>query len=168
MKNYGKTINIVASLITLANFLYSIIGTDFREFNVPEFPISFTSMQFILFVILESILASAFGFMFLVLAKLGHGMPFIAMWIVGLLSAWTSIFNVQWMIVGGVPMSVAEWSVFVLCTMVAVMIAAYMIFAHFDDDDDSRTFDFPETASMQGFCFLILTIIYAITILKSA
>ena len=127
---------VVSGSIALANFLYSIFSSatfdrlGFAGALEHEWPV-----RWLIFLALETCLAYIFGKSLVRLQKFGHGVPYLCLVFISILSAWISLFNVQWLISG--PHGAEGWGFlehnavkFAVGYFVAGTIALYLIWHH--------------------------------------
>ena len=135
INEFANWVTIVTGIIALCNFGYSISQGVYGEvISVPDVPLITLPFRIIIFIILETALAYAFGYMLIKIEAYGHGVPAVTLWLVSLISAWTSLFNVQWLISGAVPLNNQFFSLYTLWFFVlsglASFIAVYFISTH--------------------------------------
>jgi len=92
----------IAGVITIGNLAYSFLveikvltGLNVMDITSP--------FRFILFIILESFLAYGLGWCIVYFSQKGDGLPETWTLVSALVSSWTSLFNVQWMLLGSTP-----------------------------------------------------------------
>ena len=104
-----RLINFAASVITLASFAYSLrnVGALFGASTVtlgpPSLPFRAFPMRLIAISLVQG--ATAYGFATLAhrFAVLGPGFGRVLLFVAGLIAGWTSLFNVQWLLLGPLP-----------------------------------------------------------------
>ena len=126
-----QPINLVASIVTVANFIWTI--TAFNKMGgIPEagIPVGSVEVGFILACFLEAFLATAFGWAIVSVTAKGSGLPVLLAIVLMLVSAWTSLFNAQWLVLGSAPTS--EVDIFVLAALGIFFcgFACYLIKGH--------------------------------------
>ena len=136
-------LTIPSALITIANFILSITsGWAFKPVFELPFPAITSPLKLVAFVLLEAALAYAFGRLIIWLTGLGQGLPIIFLFTFCFLSAWTSLFNVQWIVVSDSPTVIFDknqgahiWfitRIFVF-SVLACLVAVYFIVLHGED-----------------------------------
>ncbi|TOJ56941.1 hypothetical protein CGI36_23930, partial [Vibrio parahaemolyticus] len=95
-------LTIITAIISLANFVVSLkVGnvTSGTELSVSRIE-AVLPFRFVLYILLETALAYAFGRTLIYFEQYGQGIPLMLVVIVSLISAWTSLFNAQWLFLG--------------------------------------------------------------------
>jgi hypothetical protein len=129
-----QEINFFAAIITIGNFIYSLsIVTEQITTPIPAFPIQGLPLGFILIMFLETLLASGFGYILVKFAEKGHGIPFMLFITVALISAWTTMFNIQWLIIQGSANSFGLGVMLAVLSAVFCGLACYFILIHSKD-----------------------------------
>lgn len=102
-------IGIIAGIIGIFNFIYSVsFGLPGPQMVMPTIPNVDLLIRILFLFLLESALAYSFGYILTKINKMGkvlpgEGLPLILLILVALLSAWTSLFNIQWFLIGPPP-----------------------------------------------------------------
>jgi hypothetical protein len=111
----GSVFSIVGGVVAVLNFGWSV-KAEFKEPLLLHSLQSSVNLPFrmILFIILETTLAYAFGKWLVFMEQKGSGIPTMMLFVIGLVSAWTSVFNVQWIFVGQVPDDFEFWDIYTL------------------------------------------------------
>lgn len=142
-------ITIITAAIAIGNFIYTIShGIAGQTINPPTVPSVTIPFRFVAFLLLETALAYAFGWMMIKLAKQGRGVPIIMIWIISIISAWTSLFNIQWLILGSneVPEISIPYSAWLLIlSVIAYVLAIYFVDIHSNNQDTPTETDSPKT-----------------------
>ncbi len=126
--------NYIASIITIINFIYSLFVIT-EKVTMPHLPFSSQGlpMSFIFIVFLEIFLASGFGYILVKFAEKGHGIPFMLFITVALISAWTTMFNIQWIIIKGPLNTFVTIFTLVILSVLFCGLACYFIVIHSKD-----------------------------------
>lgn len=134
LNKIANWITIISGIITFLNLAVSI------KFNLKLPDIVFPNLfridfpfRLIAFLFLEGVLAHIFGSLLIYIENLGPGLAKIILSITGLLSAWTSIFNIQWILIGIKPEIDPEQIYFAKLmggTLLAYISAIYFIVVH--------------------------------------
>lgn len=156
-------VTIVTGIIALWNFGYSLThGMYGVSITVPEIPAITLPFRLIILILLETALAYAFGWLLIKTEDMGHGVPMIMAWIVCIISAWTSLFNIQWLIVGGIPSDFDFNTVytfwFAVLSIVTLIIAIYFIYDHAKQSDNLG--EDRSSPWIQGIVFFVMFFIY--------
>ncbi|EGU46897.1 hypothetical protein VIOR3934_16576 [Vibrio orientalis CIP 102891 = ATCC 33934] len=108
-KEMQQPINLVASIVTIINFIWSIQAFNSHD-GVPTaaIPAGSVAVGFILACLLEALLATAFGYAIVYVNSKGNGLPYLLAIVLMLISAWTSLFNAQWLVLGQAPTTGAQ------------------------------------------------------------
>ncbi|ENM5891472.1 hypothetical protein E5115_003975 [Vibrio mimicus] len=162
-------LTIITAIISLANFVVSInVGNvaSGSELDVSRIE-AVLPFRFVLYILLETALAYAFGRTLIYFEQYGQGIPLMLVVIVSLVSAWTSLFNAQWLFLGssaGELFSVYGVKLLVLM-LVALGIAMYFISVHFNRYKENFSEDVkePSAFSIQIVAFFVMffLVIYA-------
>ena len=155
-------ITIFTGLVAIGNFGYSLIHSFTNTgLGIPSTPNIILPMKLVFFMLIETALAYAFGWLLVNIEKHGDGVPFILLFVVSVISAWTSLFNAQWVIIGQTPVNFIFWSTFTLwfflLSLIALLIAVYLIITH------SKVLlktDEPNSALIQIGCFAVMFFIF--------
>lgn len=122
-----RGLHIAASVIAVLNFIF--LGETIIQSNTPRIEVNYSIdnifLSIIVFMILELALNSVFALFIVLVARYGEGVPFGTIILICCISAATSIFNVQWIIIGHIPSSIADWAGFILATLFACGLAIY-------------------------------------------
>ncbi|NHO68572.1 hypothetical protein G8770_23720 [Aestuariicella hydrocarbonica] len=95
-------------------------------------PIGSIEIGLIVSCTLEACLAAAFGWLIVLASSKGRGLPFLLSIAVMLVSAWTSLFNIQWLILGRAPETGADVAWLGVIGAVFCGFALYLIDDHVD------------------------------------
>lgn len=133
-----QPINLIASLVTIVNLVYSLQFSPALNDETPSFPVDPLPFRIILLVILEALLGSAFGWAMTRLSLQGKGVPAIGAVAVGLISAWTTFFNIQWILLQRQPRDALDHFVVGMVGVIAFLLAAYFIEVHWADLVDEQ------------------------------
>ncbi len=102
--NFERVLTLLASVLGIVNFAISfgplLPGTNPVP---PQFPADNPMILMLTFILLEAALAHAFGYLMVNVRARGDGFPYILMIVFALISAWTSMFNIQWIFLGPPP-----------------------------------------------------------------
>lgn len=158
-------ITIVTGIIALGNFGFSLFHTvPGVSLNIPTFPNIILPFRLVTFILLETALGYAFGWALVKSESFGHGVPMILVWVIGIISAWTSMFNVQWMLTGGTPAEFSFLSVYTiwfgLLSLLALILAIYLIYLHVKANLALQGDEGPASAYIQGGCFAVMFFIF--------
>ena len=165
-----KALNTIANVVTIStgifaigNFVYSLshsfVGATITIPSIPSITLPF---RLVALLITETILAYAFGWCLLKVEDRGRGIPMIMIWVVSLISAWTSLFNVQWLVIGETPMPFefngpyTLW--FAILSTITLIIAIYLINVH--NSMRTEPLENPACPFVQSVCFLIMFFIF--------
>ncbi|EOC7934805.1 hypothetical protein ACI8HB_003629, partial [Vibrio cholerae] len=124
-------IGFLASIITIVNFIWTLMAFNAHQ-GIPSaaIPVGSVAIGIILACFLESFLAAAFGYAIVYMNSKGKGLPYLLSIVLMLLSAWTSLFNIQWLVLGSAPDSAGDlFALFALGTLFAGF-ACYLIGDH--------------------------------------
>ena len=126
-----QPLNIVASIITIINFIGSIAAFNVVG-GVPEqaIPVGSVEIGFILACLLEALLAAAFGWAIVGVVSKGAGLPVLLAIVLMLVSAWTSLFNAQWLVLGSAPQTPGDATVLAAISAFFCGFACYLIGGH--------------------------------------
>ncbi len=125
-------LNFVASLVTLGTFLLSMFYPLGRAIEMPFFPVDPIPLRIIILILMEAALALVFGWILIHLTTRGHGIAVPLVVSASLLSAWTSLFNIQWVLLRNSPQDSADHMILIAAGLVALVIAIYFIWWHWD------------------------------------
>jgi len=150
----------IAGVITLGNFVYGFLVEIKALTGLNVMGIT-SPFRFIAFIILESFLAYGLGWCIAYLSQKGDGLPETWVLVTALVSSWTSLFNVQWMLLGPTPdeLTFAYWFKFLLLTICAVLISVQFIQYHCKNggkDDAVETLSLLQIACFVGMYFTFL------------
>ncbi len=122
---------LVAGFVASSNISFAVAQWDWQTFEVmiPLFKPQFLPFQVMLLLLLQSLLADSAGWAIAELAKKG-GTHTVLMLSIGILIAWTSLFNIQWILLGKIAQSVHYFVVFIACSIIALAISVYFIDHH--------------------------------------
>ena len=126
MEAIRNILGIIASAIAIANFIFSLFkffagsSLDANLSVILEFPGEYLSLQILIFLFLEIILAYTFGLGAIVILTKNDLSAIPVFVFILLFSAWTSIFNIQWLILG---FSVEETNLYFLKFIILCIIA---------------------------------------------
>ena len=128
-------ITIATGLIAFFNFGYSFLHSFTQPgLSIPNPPQIVLPLKLAFFILLETALAYAFGWLLVSTEKYGEGVPFILLFVISIISAWTSLFNSQWIICGQTLAGFVFWSTFTLwfflLSTISMIIAIYLIVTH--------------------------------------
>ena len=127
----NQELNFFAAIITIGNFIYSLgIVTEQVTTPIPSLPIQGLPLGFILIMFLETLLAAGFGYILVKFAEKGHGIPFMLFITIALISAWTTMFNIQWLIIQGSANSFGSGVVLAILSGIFCGLACYFITIH--------------------------------------
>jgi hypothetical protein len=162
-------LTVITAIISLGNFLVSLkfgnvaSGT---ELNVTRIE-AVLPFRFLLFILLETALAYAFGRALIYFEGHGQGIPVMISILIALISAWTSLFNAQWLFLGSSPGVFGTFYTIQLGALgvVAMSIAIYFILVHFKRHTPAFTTvnNEPSSLSYQVLAFIVMffLILYA-------
>ena len=128
-----QLINWLASIVTIGNFLWSLNAVNSTG-GIPleGVPIGRVEMGLIASFTLEAFLATAFGWVIVYASSRGRGLPFLLALVAMLISAWTSLFNIQWLVLGHAANSTNEVVLMGLIAAFFCGFACYLIDCHID------------------------------------
>lgn len=163
INHLASWVTIVTGVVALANFIYSLThGMYGTEIGVPEIPAITLPFRLVALIMLETALAYAFGWLLVKTEDMGHGVPMIMLWVVSMISSWTSLFNIQWLTIGGLPQGYEFLTVytfwFALLSAIMAGIAIYFIYNH--TKQMNLESEAPASPWIQGFMFFVMFFIY--------
>ncbi|GAD79472.1 hypothetical protein [Vibrio ezurae] len=126
-----QPVNWIASVVTILNFIVSL-GVSVKYDSIPTggIPVGSVAVGFIVACLLEALLATAFGYLIVYSSSKGKGLPYLLAIVIMLISAWTSLFNAQWLVLGQAPATTGDaFALFVLAALFAGF-ACYLIGDH--------------------------------------
>ncbi|MEH6385766.1 MAG: hypothetical protein V7780_14245 [Colwellia sp.] len=128
-----QPVNWIASIVTILNFGWSLFAFNSIG-GIPKqgVPIGSIEIGLIVSCTLETCLAAAFGWLIVFTSSKGRGLPFLLSIAVMLISAWTSLFNIQWLILGRSPETGADVAWLGVVSLVFCGFALYLIDDHVD------------------------------------
>lgn len=130
-ESINQKLNLIASIITIINFLYSLIIVNSSTQNpIPPIPSQALPIGLIIIALLETFLSAGFGWLIVKFAEKGHGIPFILVIVVALVSAWTTMFNIQWLIIQGSANGIGAGIILFLMSAMFCGLACYFITIH--------------------------------------
>ncbi|MEM6799811.1 MAG: hypothetical protein AAF696_00325 [Bacteroidota bacterium] len=148
MNNKLKTVSLIASIITVINFSLSIsLSFEGLSFDlIPNIAGSFESkplfFRIIIFLLLEVLISYVFVKLYLLIhEKSADASPLklVLKTILLMCSAWTSLFNVKWLILSYFN-NKAAWIVFlILAALIANAIWTYWYQFETKDEEEERT-----------------------------
>lgn len=170
---FSNPINLIASILTIINFIFSLnFLPSSKPLILPSFPINFLPFQIILFILIQSFIASGFGYLMTNISIKGKGLPFIITMVLSLFSAWTSLFNIQWVFQMKNPTETPTIQLLLLCAFISLLISNYFLKFHWSYIFDKvkqkdnlyvvRTKDF--WAALWGLQFLSFFVMYLVVI----
>ncbi len=169
ISKFASWLTIITAIVSLGNFIVSlkfgnvVSGTELNVTRVE----AVLPFRFVLFVLLETALAYSFGRALIYFEGHGQGIPVMISILIALISAWTSLFNAQWLFIGSSPGEFGTFYTLQLAMLgaVAMGIAVYFILIHFRRHlpAEKTVKDEPESLSFQIFAFIIMffLVIYA-------
>ena len=165
MKNIERTLSIIASLITIANFLI-IFPHGIKEDWLPVETIASMEIptKLVLVTVLELALAYAFGRAFSLTCRLDDLHRFLVFMVVAFCSAWLSVFNLEVLLVGKQASGFLGYLGFFGMLVIAWFVAAVMIDGHIknvipDAAETESTKTHPlvnEAIAFQGIAYLFI------------
>lgn len=153
-----QPLTLLAGIITIFNFIYSLRFITHANIEITGFPISSFPIRMIFFFLLEGLLAYGFGWLIAKLYISGVGLYAFFAFIVELISAWTSIFNVQWIILCSAPSDAGKAVLLILFTFVAFLIACFFIEDHIYENDPLSKSDL-SALIFQCIAFIIMVLV---------
>lgn len=158
MKGTERTLTLIASVITILNFSitfpYILDGSlnkiiiDLRGMGIP--------LRMVATTILEVCLGYAFGFLFRISAKLGSLILSLMVFsIIGIISAWVSIFNLEKILVGFTITSFAGLINFAFLVGPCCFLAIFFIEGHFAEINLDE-YIYRMGITTQGISFLLI------------
>jgi hypothetical protein len=109
-----RVLNITAAIITIANFVRALASFSLTKASnavIVTIPIGYLPLQLILFLAIEFTLSYTFAIVIVYLMARGqkeeNPVLILPLIIITLISAWTSIFNLQWLLIG--PFEITFW-----------------------------------------------------------
>lgn len=158
--------NVTASIITIANVILAIL--DIPTINEPsprrpDLPIRYTA-NVILFLVLESLFAYFFSKLVFKVNKKAKdefvGFMIVAIIILGLLSCWTSVFNIEWLIVKDGWTGFAYYASLILGCIISNSIVALFLMS--EECDFFYAEDFLQYSVAHGLGFVVIAILLAL------
>lgn len=120
-----RNLNVVASIITVANIIYAILDESLR---IPVLPVNALPAKVILFLILESLFAYVFTNLIKNINEFKNfGFKTMSVIIIIMIYCLTSVFNVKWLIINNNWYWIIYYSSWVLCCAISSSIFALFI-----------------------------------------
>lgn len=135
---FGLLISLIylsAALISLGNslvstwFFRSVLG-GFPE--LPALPFQSLPLRVLLWLFLEASLAYIFGWAMARLFTPGRGFPVVILAAAGLLAGWTSLLNIQWIMLQSRPHTLQQHALFLGAACGALWMGLYFLGIHWD------------------------------------
>lgn len=127
-----QPINFIASIVTIANaFLsYKIVSHDGSSLTFQYVQIDNMAIGLIIACIFEACLASFFGWFIVVVSSYGRGLPLLLSIAIMLISAWLTIFNIQWLILSHSPKTGIDITILIVFSFLFAGFSLYLIDVH--------------------------------------
>ncbi|WP_155279938.1 hypothetical protein [Alteromonas macleodii] len=153
-------VNLLASIITIVNFVYAAIQyfSD-GDGSIPQIPFDSISLSIIMLILLEASLAAVFGWLIVALVETRHAFTYILAFVVAYISAWLSLFNCEWLLLGEMYKGM-QWAGILLCLGALCMAIAIMFINEHANSASEK--DDATNIQLGGFTVCFFIFVYAI------
>ena len=120
--------HILATVTGLFNFVGSALSVpSLLGGRFPTLPLQETPLRFFVFLLLETVLAAAFAHIVAFLLRQDSGLTRIWAFLAGLAAAWISLFNAQWLIIGGIPKTLPQHALLAGMCCISLFLGVYLL-----------------------------------------
>lgn len=118
---------ITATAIT--NFLYSLPYEHPAVYiDIPAFPVQNVSLRTLFLVLAEWVVVTGFGRLTVASMRWFGGRRNVSVFIIAVVSAWTTMFNIQWLLLTRAPANFFDHAAFFLATVIVLALDTYFVF----------------------------------------
>ena len=111
------------------NFLYSLPYEYPAAYtDIPPFPLHNMLLRMLLLILAEWVVVTGFGRLTVASMRWMGGRRNLGVFIIAIVSAWTTMFNIQWLLLTHAPANFFDHAAFFLATVIVLALDTYFVF----------------------------------------